>query len=37
MFGLGIPEIVIIMVVVAVLLFIYWKTKKGKVPPSDKN
>lgn len=38
MFGLGIPEIVIILVVVAILGFIYWRTRKGKTtPPVNKN
>jgi cbb3-type cytochrome oxidase subunit 3 len=30
MFGLGIPETVIILAVVAVLLFLYWRKKKSK-------
>ena len=30
MFGLGIPEIVAIVVVAAVIYFFYWKSRKGK-------
>ena len=30
MFGLGVTEIVIIAAVVAVLVFLYWRSKKAK-------
>ena len=31
MFGLGVTEIVIILVVVAVLSYLYWRNKKSKM------
>ena len=30
MFGLGITEIIIILAIVAVLSFFYWRSRKGK-------
>jgi len=30
MFGLGIPETIIILAAVAVLIFLYWRKRKGK-------
>ena len=30
MFGLGVTEIVVILAVVAVLSFLYWRKKKGQ-------
>ncbi|MEK7117071.1 MAG: twin-arginine translocase TatA/TatE family subunit [Patescibacteria group bacterium] len=31
MFGLGITEIIIILAVAAVLFYLYWRNKKGKI------